>query len=134
MKFKGKTVTYYDYFKDIRPAICRHLGIEEKHFRNYHKVVYPNWEELYGYHKQLISRPYYDFWHVWLELYGEKLHNDSFVKTNFGMPDEEPSEYLVNQLKEKYGDWSLKLLDAVKALQIEQGWDGEKDIVIWYSW
>ena len=127
MKFQPKTVEYYDWFEDIQPALCRHLDIDKKYFRDYHEVVHPDYESM-------KPRPYYDFWHVWLTVYGDNLRNDSYVKVYFGGA-EEPSEYLVENITKEYGPWAVKLLDATRALCIEQGWNEEdKAIIVWFSW
>jgi hypothetical protein len=57
-------VTVYNWF-DIQKALCEVMGIDEKHFRDYHKVV---------------GGDYKDFWHVCLEtIVPDNMHNDTVV-------------------------------------------------------
>lgn len=130
MKIKPKKIAYYDWFKDIEPALCRHLKIKTKHFRDYHEFLYTK-KELAA----MKEKPYYDLWHVWLELWGDKLLNDSYVNVRYPHPDAtEEWDYLKEVVKKGYGDWAVDLIEATRNLCIEQGWTREEKIVIWFSW
>lgn len=117
-----KTLTCFDYHEEVQPVICKHLGIEEKYFRKYHEVVGGN-------HK--------DFWHVFVDLFDHTLlGNDSYFKmwTDFG----DPSDYYVDSITKKYGEWSLKLYEAVNATIAElacvEDRECETEILVWISW
>jgi hypothetical protein len=112
MKLKSKTLEYYEW-SDIENYLSDQLGIEQRYFRDYHKIV---------------GGRYKDFWHVWLNIVDENVHNGCYSPVFINI---EEDEYLKNELIEKYGEWSLKLLDAINSLhnQLE-----EDMIVILYEW
>jgi hypothetical protein len=106
---KSKTLIYYD-FSDIEKFICQELGIEQKFFRDYHKV---------------IGGSYKDFWHVWLSLHYDDIENGSYENLWFDMVYDRLSE-----LKERYGDWIVVLEPVLKKLEQE----AEEDYIIIHYW
>ena len=107
---KASTLTYYD-FNDIEKFICKELEIEQKFFRDYHEI---------------IGGSYKDFWHVWLDLNYDTIHNGGYIDLWFDMVHDRLKD-LVNQ----YGDWILVLEPILEKLENEV--DSEY-ICINYSW
>lgn len=124
-----KSTTYYDWFEDIQPCLAKNIGITYDQFREYHKVVHPGYNDIKGY-----DRRYYDFWHVWLEFWGERVRNDSYDTAWFQDADyDEEWAYFYETAIEKYGEWATKLVDAVRQMVREHGM-ADKEIIIRYSW
>ncbi len=107
---KAKVLTYYD-FNDIEKFICDELGIEQKFFRDYHKVV---------------GGAYKDFWHVWLSLHYDEIENGSYQDLYFDMVYDR-----LQELKDRYGDWILVLEPVLKKLEEQVK---EDCITISYFW
>lgn len=133
MQLKPKQVNFYNW-NDIEPHLHRHMGVAKEFFRDYHKVVHPDYDKM-----PISNRPYYDFWHVWLEFWGENIRNDTYVRTWFDhVDDDEAWDRTKENVTKKYGEWAILLVDGVRSLQREQGWgtgdEEAEDILIWYSW
>lgn len=144
---KPEVVKVYDYYNDIQPKLCEYMGIEEKYFRSYHK---------------LVGGDYKDMWHVFLWLNDEFKGNDSYfvMYGDGGLPEECIGE-TANVLKQraiKYHDeynkitdqqerddnlwkksiaiqideyeWAKPLYDALERLHIDYG----ERLVVWISW
>jgi len=62
---QSKTLIYVNWF-DIRKEICDVMGIDEKYFRDYHRVV---------------GGGYKDLWHLALETFiPSNMSNDTYVQ------------------------------------------------------
>ena len=107
---KPRVLNYY-CFDDVKKFICQELGIEQKFFRDYHKV---------------IGGSYKDFWHVWLSLHYDEIENGSYRELYFDTAYDRLSE-----LKERYGEWIMVLSPVLKKLEEQT----EEDyITIYYFW
>ncbi len=108
----------YDWHKQIRPELCRRIGIEEQYFREYHKLCEPN-------------TSYRDFWHVCLKtIIPEEMGNDSIVMM-FRCDEEFIEEYL-----DGTNDWKTQVLYAWNELYDELDTSEYKENGIWvhFSW
>ena len=102
MTVYSKTITVYNWF-NIRKEICDVMGIEEKHFRDYHKVV---------------GGEYKDLWKVSLEMIiPDQMSNGTIVKI-YHEEDDIPFVFNPDEdwgwnkfIKEK-GDWVIPFIDA----------------------
>lgn len=106
---KSQTIEYFDWF-DIEKEICKEMGIEEKYFRDYHK---------------LVGGEYKDLWHIWLEYFESIPNNDSIVFNDLG----EMMEYKVEMVTEEGDEWSIPFIEAVYRV-----WDEFEIEYIKYSW
>jgi hypothetical protein len=105
---KETIIAYYEWF-DIQTEICKEMGIDEKYFRDYHK---------------LIGGEYKDLWHIWLEYFDE-VGNDTIVSNDLGDSLESKLEYLL----EEVGEWVREFVEAVYRV-----WDKYEIEYIKYSW
>lgn len=103
------TVEYFDWF-DIQKEICKEMGIEEEHFRDYHKV---------------IGGDYKDLWHEWLEYFDSVPNNDTIVFNDLG----EDLEHKLQWVGIKNDSWLEPFVRAVYAV-----WDKYEIEYIKYSW
>jgi hypothetical protein len=130
---KAKRIKYYDWV-DVEAELCKTMGIHVDNFRDYHRVVYPDFDTKF---KNTDNSPYYDCWHVWLDYWGEKLHNDSYNLVIFAHPDQDEEwDYLKNDAIKKRGEWVIPLMDAIRKLAKDFGTDDGYLIkmLMWHSW
>lgn len=107
----------YVKWEDVEKELCKNIGIDRTYFRDYHNL-------------DKSAGKYCDFWHVWIFLWGEHIKNDSYDRYFFSKFD---WEYHNKRAKEKYGEWAIKLVDAVKKM-VEENFKYEEEVVIYYSW
>jgi hypothetical protein len=118
----------YDYFRDIQPKLCEYMGINEEHFRSYHK---------------LIGGDYKDFWHIFMDTMDDRFKgNDSYMI--MFVPEEsfeDLDEYYTSQMLkgdrygfakkwQKHRDWSRPLYDAIAQLHRDYG----DELLVYISW
>ena len=85
-----KTTEYYDWFEDLEPIILSNLneilvskGIDP--VRDLHGGAFKDgkWVGV------LESRDYRNYWHAYLELWGERVRNDTFDEVYYPWCDDE---------------------------------------------
>lgn len=103
---------YYDW-DGVENFLCEAMNFDPQYFRDYHKVA---------------GGGYKDFWHVWLSINYDSINNDNY---NTLYLDEYSLNLVAEDIQEKYGEWALILVDALKKLREETGKD---EITIYYSW
>ena len=106
-----KTLKCFEW-DDLEAFFCEYLDIDEKHFRNYHEVIGGNCK---------------DFWHVWLCIVSDDVHNGHGSKVWDFVVEED----VYQEIEDKYGKWATKLLDATACLfeSIE-----EDSFMVYYWW
>lgn len=107
-----QTLEYYDW-DDVETFLCEAMNFDPKFFRDYHDVV---------------GGDYKDFWHVWLSIHYDSINNDTYNRSYL---DEESLNLIAEDIQEKYGEWALILIDALRKLREKVGKD---EITIYYSW
>jgi len=126
---KPRIFEYYDFYEDIEPELLKNLNallaeegtdpitdLSSGYFKDGHWVNPSDGGE------------YRNFWHVWLEFFGEDIRNDSYVCTYFPL---EVYDYVYERADEQYGLWATTLIKAVEQMSTEHGFGS---ITIWYSW
>ena len=103
------TISYFEW-SDIQKAICKEMNIDEKYFRDYHKI---------------IGGGYKDLWHEWLNYFDSNINNDSIVYNDLG----EMIEYKIEWIKEDGKDWLEPFVVAVYNV-----WDKYEIEYVKYSW
>lgn len=106
---KENIIAYYEW-EDIRAEICKEMGIDEKYFRDYHK---------------LVGGEYKDLWHVWIGYFDSEIINDTIVNSCIHDSLEVKLGYLI----EEEGEWVKEFVEAVYRV-----WDKYKIEHIKYSW
>lgn len=104
-----KVLEYYEW-TDIKDKICEEMGIEEKYFRDYHK---------------LIGGEYKDLWHEWLNYFDSEVRNDTIVRNDLGEIKESKIEWVTEDNKE----WLIPFIDAIYVVWDKYGIENIK-----YSW
>jgi hypothetical protein len=134
-----KTLEYYDWFEDIEPEIVKNLNLLLAD-RGIEPVTSPYGGYLNGTEWVGAGQgEYVNFWHAYVDLWGEGIHNDSYVNTYYPVNDDTEWNYLKDILignnKHKL---TLLLVDAVRMMVEEHNFYDEngdcEPIVIWYSW
>jgi hypothetical protein len=106
---KKTTIDYVDWL-DIQKEICKEMGIEEKFFRYYHKVV---------------GGEYKDLWHIWLEYFDSEVTNDTIVFNDC----DERMDIKIEWITEEGDEWAIPFVEAVYKI-----WDKFEIGYIKYSW
>lgn len=105
---KSKTIIIFEW-RDIQREICKEMNIDEKYFRDYHK---------------LIGGEYKDLWHEWLRYFDDVV-NDTIKFNDLGECIESKIEWVKNDKKE----WLLPFITAVYKI-----FDVNEIEYIKYSW
>ena len=100
---------FFDWF-DIQKEICKEMGIEEKYFRDYHK---------------LVGGEYKDLWHIWLEYFQSDVTNDTIVCNDLG----ERMDIKIEWITEEGDEWAVPFVEAVYKV-----WDKFEIENVRYRW
>lgn len=148
---KTETIETYDWQEDVEPALLDNLnkllvakGIEPLDQLQGGRFKDGKWVEY-----DVESKDYRNYWHAYLELWGEHLRNDSYQETWFDEPDDDDGwenckEILRNWSKSQYNyvyadpNWTDDLVDAMRKVVTEHfpvnsKWGGCR-VVFWWSW
>lgn len=106
---ESKTVTYFDW-RDIQKAICVEMNIDEKYFRDYHKI---------------IGGEYKDLWHAWLNYFDDAVANGVIKYNDLG----ERLECKLEWVKSDGKEWLEPFVRAVYKV-----WDNNDIKYVNYSW
>jgi hypothetical protein len=106
---KSKTITFFDW-SDIQTEICKEMGIEEKYFRDYHKV---------------IGGEYKDLWHAWMDYFEPDVTNGKITSNDMGNSIESTLEWVKGDGKE----WMEPFVIAIYKV-----WDDNNIEYVQYSW
>jgi hypothetical protein len=104
----SKEIKYFDWI-DIQKEICKQMNLDEKYFRDYHKV---------------IGGEYKDLWHEWMNYFDE-VTKDSIVMVDLGECIESKLEWV----KEDGKDWLEPFVNAVYKV-----WDDNEIEYVRYFW
>lgn len=143
-----KTVEYYDWINDVGPAILKNLnellvadGVEPLRDLHGGSFLDNKWVKV------LDSNDYRNYWHVYLELFGERMSNDQYQVVYF--PDSgEDWDYAYERADEfcspkrsgyEHTDpqWARLLVTATKKWVDEYVTPDEyggRRVVFWWSW
>lgn len=141
------TVEYYDWIEEVCPEILAKLNellvakgidpLDQLHGGNFKDGKWVG---------SLESEDYRNYWHAYLELWGEGLNNDSFQVAYFSDPDDDEQwEYCIKRLRKwavevyKPADpnWTDDLVTAVRTVVKENfATDdyGSCKVVFWWCW
>jgi hypothetical protein len=106
---KSKTIQVFNW-KDIKSDICREMGIEEKYFRDYHK---------------LIGGDYKDLWHEWMNYFNSEFTNDTIKNVELG----ERLDCKIEWITEDGKEWLEPFVTAVYKI-----WDDNDIEYVQYFW
>lgn len=140
-----KTVAYYDWFEDLQPVILANLneilaskGIDP--LRDLHGGSFKDgkWVGV------LDSKDYRNYWHVYLELWGERVRNDSYDEVYYPWCDDDEEWDYCYERAEKFADikrsgyphtdpkWACDLVTAVRKMC--RDYDLYEGVLIKWSW
>ena len=105
-------IEFFDWLgpKGIQKEICKEMGLDEKYFRDYHRVV---------------GGEYKDLWHEWLEYFESEVTNDHIISNDLG----EHMESKLAWVKEDGKDWLQPFVEAVYKV-----WDDNEIEYVRYTW
>ena len=152
MTIQTKTVETYDWMEDIEPILLENLNkILAQHgfepARDLHGGAFKDgkWVGISD------SKDYRNYWHVYIDLWGDKLHNDSYQKEYFpNVDDDEEWDYLYERA-DKFANnrynghehtdphWARHIVTSVRKMLREHFTpndvfgDGYK-LTFWWSW
>jgi hypothetical protein len=117
---KLQTVSYWDW-DDLEAYFCNYMDIPKECFGDYHKVV---------------GGDFKSFWHVWLSLVQDDVSNYSYRNywVDVIAPAKDCSSYnhVMKPILEEYGEWALKLVEALRSLVPIVGENGL--FIVYYCW
>jgi hypothetical protein len=144
---KTNTIQTYDWMNDVGPELLKNLnelleakGIEP--LRDLHGGLFKEGKWV-GFGED--TRDYRNYWHAYLELWGERLHNDNYQAMWFPEHDnDEEWDYCKERLHEwsngeyrTYNhtdpDWTDDLVTAMRKLVVEH-FPNDEEIVFKWSW
>lgn len=144
---KTKTVETYDWMEDVEPELLKNLN--ELLANKGHE---PLGDSLHGgafldgkWVGICDSKDYRNYWHAYIELWGEKLHNDSYQTVWFNDPnDDEEWQWYKDQLREWSAkptnghthvdpNWTDDLVDAMRKV-VKEHLPYDERTVFWWSW
>jgi hypothetical protein len=137
-KLVPRTTCYYDWHKDLEPEILLHLnnllherGIEPVKSLHGGYLKDGKWVNEH-------QETYVNFWHAYLDCWGDDVRNDSFALTHFA-GDDEGWARIRKYVDESRSSVAVLVVDAVRKT-IEQNdfprdWCDELEpVLIWFSW
>ncbi len=140
---KTTTTEVYNWMEDVGPELLKNLnelleakGVEP--LRDLHGGSFKDgrWVGV------LESDDYRNYWHAYLELWGERLHNDNYQAMWFPEHDnDEEWEYCKEQLREwavshyrpTDPNWTDDLVTAMRKLVVEH-FPNDEEVVFKWSW
>lgn len=128
-----RTVEYYDWFKDFEPEVMQNLcdllraqGIDAP--RDMHGGYFKD-----GKWVGIGEGEYRNFWHCFLDCWGDDIRNDTYVTFYFPESDEDDEwQYHYDTVVETRGEWARDLVTAVRKVVRDHNW--REPIVVWFSW
>jgi hypothetical protein len=143
---KTKTVEAFDWQEDVEPELLKNLN---------ELLVAKNVEPMDQLHGGAFldgkwvsiseTRDYRNYWHAYIELWGEKLHNDSYQTMWFpAHDDDEEWEYCRDRLREwsasptnghKHVDpnWTDDLVTSMRKV-VKEHFPYDERVVFWWCW
>jgi hypothetical protein len=141
---KTTTVEVYDWMNDVGPELLNNLnelleakGIEILH--DLHGGLFKDGKWV-GYGED--TNDYRNYWHAYLELWGERLYNDSYQSMYFPEHDSDEEwdyckerlrEWAVQQYKPTDPNWTDDLVDAMRKV-VKEHFPYDEEIVFKWSW
>lgn len=143
-----KTIEYYNFHEDLQPEILKNLnellvaeGIEPMRDLHGGTIKDGKWVSV------LESRDYRNYWHVYIELWGERIRNDSFDEAYFPHVDNDEEWNYLYERAEKFAEcrtyehsdpkWPRHLVTAMRKMikdnELVKDPDGELVLIKW-SW
>lgn len=148
---KTQTVETYDWQEDVEPVLLANLnkllvakGIET--LRDLHGGAFKDgkWVGICD------TEDYRNYWHAYIELWGEKLHNDSYQSVWFNDADDDAEwtycyEHLREWAKGRYisyahtdPNWTDDLVTAMRQV-VKEHFPKDKNhgghpVVFWWCW
>ena len=143
---KTTIIEAYDWMEDVGPELLKNLnellvvkGIEP--LPDLHGGAFKDgrWVGV------LESKDYRNYWHAYLELWGERLHNDSYQSMWFNEVDnDEEWDYCKERLREwanhpyrsyPHSDpnWTDDLVDAMRRV-VKEHFPEDREIVFKWCW
>jgi len=140
---KTETIEVYDWMEDVDPELLKNLnellvakGIDPTHDLHGGSFKDGKWVGV------LESNDYRNYWHAYLELWGERLHNDSYQSVYFPEHDsDEEWDYCKERLRKwavgyyKPTDpyWTDDLVDAMRRV-VKEHFPNDEEVVFKWSW
>jgi hypothetical protein len=143
---KTQTIETYDWMEDVEPELLKNLnellakkGIDPMEQLHGGAFLDGKWVSVSE------SNDYRNYWHAYLEVWGEKLHNDSYQTVWFNDPDDDEEwrwykEHLrewsskpTNGYKHTDPNWTDDLVDAMRKV-VKEHLPYDKRTVFWWSW
>ena len=125
---QAKTQEYYDWFSDVEPAICEKMGISTNAFRRYHEI---DNNPAKGKYEDYTN--FKDCWHVWLDSFGQNLHNDQFLTIYVPYDHDDEWNFISDDARELRGEWATKVITAFREVCRDHNLCDDR-MVIWFSW
>jgi hypothetical protein len=145
---KSKTIKTYDWIEDVGPELLKNLnelldakGIEP--LSDLHGGSFKDGKWV-GYDVP-DTNDYRNYWHAYLEAWGERMYNDSYQLVRFSDPDDDQEwEWYIDHLRTwatsqyrnyEHADpnWTDDLVTAMRRV-VKEHFDDYEDVVFWWCW
>lgn len=140
---KTQIIHVYDWIEDVGPEILKNLnellvakGIEPLTELDGGTFKDGKWVGV------LESNDYRNYWHAYLELWGDRLHNDSYQSMWFIAHDDEEGmdyykkrlrEWAVSHYKPTDPNWTDDLVDAVLKV-VKEHFPYDEEVIFKWCW
>jgi len=140
---KTKQITVYNWMEDVQPELLNNLndllvakGIEPLTELHGGTFLDGKWVGV------LESNDYRNYWHAYLELWGDKLHNDSYQSMWFNEHDNDEEwdyykkrlrKWAVQHYKPTDPNWTDDLVDAMRKI-VKEHFPYDEEVVFKWSW
>lgn len=137
---KVKQTDYYDWFEDFEPEVLKNLN-DLLAAKGVDPVgdLHGGWLADNIEWRGVGSGEYVNFWHAYLDVWGEQIRNDSYVVTYFPPDDQAEWDYCKELIeKNNRNKLATLIVDAVQKVVKDNGlYDKHGDCkptTIWFSW
>lgn len=140
---KTKTIETYDWMEDVKPELLKNLnallvakGIEPLKDLHGGSFLDGKWVGV------MESRDYRNYWHAYVEMWGEGLRNDSFQNVYFNDPNDDIEwdwykeslrKWAIQQYRPTDPNWTDDLIIAMRKL-VKEHFPIDEEVVFKWSW
>lgn len=127
---------YYDFRTQFEPELLKYLNallvlegtdpVQSLHGGLWHQG---HWVEEGS--EPPLDREYRNYWHAWLDLWGDRVSNGSYVSTWFPDAGDSVDWQAYFTQAQRRGAWARTLVGAVRALTRDYN---ITDTILYYDW
>ena len=124
-----RTLVYYDWLDDIRPAIIGHMGIGVDQFYAWRRLSDPD-----STNPMTHTKIFHNYWTILFELWGENIVIGRHVPIYFADPANEIEWSRLHLEASKYGEWATVLVTGVREMVRENNFGNKETVIRFSAW